>query len=195
MVWLSSAIFVLTWGHFLYQGVLDPYGGVNTLWPLFGISNQLLAAIALCVGTTVIIKMGKARYAWITVAPLAWLVVVTMSAGWAKLFAADPRLGFLANARFLRDAIATGTLPAGIGSVEVARRMIFNNYIDAAVAAFFMVAVVVILADSMREWFAVLGGRKPAVSTEVPFEPRALAAGGDLPGAALQPPFATSSQS
>ena len=176
MVWLSSAVFVLMWGHFLYNGVLDPYGGVNTLWPLFGISNQLLAAIALCVGTTVILKMGRARYMWMTILPLTWLVVVTMSAGWAKLFAGDPRLGFLANARFLRDAIATGTLPAGVATVEAARRMIFNNYVDAAVAAFFMVAVIVILADSIREWIAVLRGRKPVVSTEVPYEPRSVAA-------------------
>ncbi|MBA3890983.1 MAG: carbon starvation protein A, partial [Gemmatimonadaceae bacterium] len=129
MVWLASAMIVMMWGHFLYHGVQDPYGGVNTLWPLFGISNQLLAAIALCVGTTVIIRMGRGRYAWMTLLPLTWLVIVTMSAGWAKLFAPDPRLGFLANARFLRDAIATNTLPASIPGADVARRMIFNNYI------------------------------------------------------------------
>src|SRR6185503_2428645 len=171
----TSAIFVLMWGHFLYQGVIDPLGGVNSLWPLFGISNQLLAAVALCVGTTVIIKMGKARYTFVTLTPLAWLVAVTMSAGWAKVFSDDPKLGFLAHAGLLRSAVESGTLPAGVKTVAAARQMLFNDYLDAAVAAFFMVSVVVILADSLREWISVLGGRKPAVSTEVPFEPIAVA--------------------
>jgi carbon starvation protein len=179
MVWLSSAIFVAMWGHFLYQGVVDPLGGINSLWPLFGISNQLLAAVALCVGTTVIIKMGKARYAPVTLVPLGWLVTVTMTAGWAKLFSPDPKLGFLAHARFLRDTINARRLPPGANTIGEVSRMIFNDYLDAAVAAFFMIAVVVILADSIREWMSVLRGRKPAVSTEVPFEARAVVVGGD----------------
>ena len=174
---MSSAVFVAMWGHFLYQGVIDPLGGINSLWPLFGISNQLLAAVALCVGTTVIIKMGKARYAWMTILPLGWLVVVTMTAGWAKLFSPDPKLGFIAHARFLREAAASGRLPAGVKSVADAARMAFNDYLDAAVAAFFMVAVIVILLDSIREWTSVLRGRKPALSTEVPFEARPAMAG------------------
>jgi carbon starvation protein len=177
MVWLSSAIFVLMWGHFLYNGVLDPYGGVNSLWPLFGISNQLLAAIALCVGTTVIIRMGRGRYAWMTMLPLAWLVIVTMTAGWQKLFATDPRLGFLANARLLRDAIATNTLPAGIPGVAAAQRMIVNNYIDAAVAAAFMVAVAVILVASAHGWIQLWRRQVPMTSTEVPYEARVAVAG------------------
>ncbi|HEX7019186.1 MAG TPA: carbon starvation CstA family protein [Gemmatimonadaceae bacterium] len=167
---LSSAMIVATWGYFLYQGVLDPLGGINSLWPLFGISNQLLAAVALCVGTTVIIKMGKARYAWVTMLPLAWLAVVTMSAGWAKIFSADPKLGFISHGRMLASALAAGHLPALAKTASDAQRMIYNDYLDAAVAAFFMLAVVVILADSLREWTAVLRGRKPSVSTEVPFE-------------------------
>jgi carbon starvation protein len=167
---LSSAIFVAMWGQFLYQGVTDPLGGINSLWPLFGIANQLLAAVALCVGTTIIIKMGKVRYAPITLAPLAWLVIVTMTAGWAKIFSDDPRLGFLAHARLLSDQVAAGVLPRGAADATAAARMIFNDRLDAAVAAFFMIAVVVILADSAKEWVAVLRGRKPAVSTEVPFE-------------------------
>jgi carbon starvation protein len=174
---LSSALIVAMWGHFLWQGVIDPLGGVNSLWPLFGISNQLLAAVALCVGTTIIVKMGKARYAWITLVPLAWLVVVTMSAGAAKLFSADPKLGFIAQARALGAAQAAGTLPPGVKSAGDLSRMIFNNYLDAAVAAFFLVSVLVILADSAREWWAVLSGSKAARSTEVPFEPRAAVAG------------------
>jgi carbon starvation protein len=167
---LSSAIFVAMWGHFLYQGVTDPLGGINSLWPLFGIANQLLAAVALCVGTTVIVKMGKARHAWVTLLPLAWLVVVTMSAGWVKILSDDPKLGFLAGARALADAAASGVLPPGVRDATAAARMAFNARLDAAVAAFFMLSVVVILADSIREWLQVLGGRKPARSTEVPFE-------------------------
>jgi carbon starvation protein len=174
---LTSAVFVAMWGHFLYQGVIDPLGGINSLWPLFGISNQLLAAIALCLGTTVIIKMGRARYAPVTLVPLAWLVIVTMSAGWAKLFSDNPKLGFLAHARVLRAAAESGTLPAGVKTAADATRMAFNDYLDAAVAGFFMIAVIVILADSIREWAAVLRGRKAAVSSEVPFHARVAVAG------------------
>jgi carbon starvation protein len=167
---ISSALIVAAWGYFLYQGVVDPLGGINSLWPLFGISNQLLATVALCVGTTVIIKMGKARYTFLTLTPLVWLVAVTMTAGWQKIFSSDPRLGFLSHAESISAAIASGTLPASIASVEIGRRLVFNDYLNTAVAAFFMISVVVILAESMREWTSVLRGRKPAVSTEVPFE-------------------------
>jgi carbon starvation protein len=174
---LSSAMIVAMWGHFLWQGVIDPLGGINSLWPLFGISNQLLAAVALCVATTVIIKMGKARYAWVTLLPLAWLVVVTMTAGATKLFSPQPRLGFLAQARALQAAQAAGTLPPGVKSAGDLTQMIANNYLDAAVAAFFLVSVIVILLDSAREWIAIVSGAKAARSTEVPFQPRAFAAG------------------
>jgi carbon starvation protein len=172
-----SAVFVAMWGYFLYQGVVDPLGGINSLWPLFGISNQLLAAVALCVGTTVIIKMGKARFAWITMLPLSWLAIVTMSAGWEKLFSPDPKLGFISHAQQVQGLIASGTLPAAVTTISDAHRMMFNDYLDAAVAAFFMVSVVVILADSIREWWSVLGGAKPVISTEIPFEAREAYAG------------------
>ena len=169
---LASAIVVLCWGYFLYQGVTDPLGGVNTLWPLFGISNQLLATIALCVGTTVIIKMGKKKYAFITLIPLTWLTIVTMTAGYQKIFAADFKLGFLAHARWVESFVAAGNLPPGVKNVADTGRMIFNDRLDAGVAAFFMVAVIVILTSSIREWMAVINGSKAAVSTEVPFTPR-----------------------
>lgn len=165
----TSALFVCMWGYFLYQGVTDPLGGINSLWPLFGISNQLLATVALCVGTTVIIKMGKARYAFVTLLPMAWLVIVTMTAGLTKIFSADPKLGFLSHATLIEGQIAAGTLPANIKSVAAAQRMIFNDRLDAAVAAFFLVSVVVILAASIKEWLAVLNGRKATASGETPF--------------------------
>jgi len=174
---LSSAIFVAMWGHFLYQGVIDPLGGINSLWPLFGIANQLLATVALCVGTTVIIKTGKQRYAWVTLLPLAWLVIVTMSAAYTKIFSPDPRLGFLAHASLFSQQVAQGVTPKGVKSLIDASRIIFNDRVDAAVAAFFALSVLVILADSAREWWSVVRGSKPAVSSEVPFEGRVAVAG------------------
>src|SRR5450830_1619346 len=175
-VLMSSAIFVGMWGYFLYQGVMDPLGGINSLWPLFGISNQLLAAVALCVDTTIIIKMGKARYAWVTILPLAWLAAVTLTAGWQKIFAADPKLGFLSHARVLGNGLAIGALPNGVQTLADAKRLILNDHIDAAVAAFFLISVVVILVASAHEWFMVLSGRKAAKTSETPFEAANLAA-------------------
>ncbi|HEY4215627.1 MAG TPA: carbon starvation CstA family protein [Gemmatimonadaceae bacterium] len=173
----SSAAIVLMWGYFLYQGVTDPLGGINSLWPLFGISNQLLATVALCVGTTIIIKMGKAKYAFTTLLPLAWLTIICMTAGWDKIFSPDVKIGFLSHASSIQAIIAGGVLPASIKSMSDAHRMIGNDYLDAGVAAFFMISTVVILAASIREWTNVLGGTKPAVSSEVPFS--AIPATGD----------------
>ncbi len=175
-VLLASAMFVSMWGYFLYQGVLDPLGGINSLWPLFGIANQLLAAVALCVGTTVIIKMGKARYAFTTLVPLAWLVTVTMTAGWLKIFSPDPRLGFLAHARTVADKLAAGALPAGVKTAADAARVMFNDRLDAAVAGFFMVSVIVILTDSLWGWVAVLRGTRATNNTEVPYTATAITA-------------------
>jgi carbon starvation protein len=123
--------------------------------------------------------MGKAKYAPITIAPLAWLAIVTMTAGYQKIFAADPKLGFLARANLYESTIAAGNLPAGVSTIEAAQRFIFNDRVDAAVAAFFMISVIIIVADSARVWYNVISGRTPAISTEVPFEPRPIAAAGD----------------
>lgn len=161
---LSSAAIVAGWGYFLYQGVVDPLGGINSLWPLFGISNQLLAAVALCVGTTVLIKGGKARYAWVTLLPLAWLTVVTMTAGWQKVFSPDPRLGFLAHAESVKQAIAFGTLPAGITDVAAAQRLIFNDRLDASIAVLFMAVVVLVIIASVVEWTKVSTRRRAAAT-------------------------------
>src|SRR5205823_6012128 len=162
----SSACVVLGWGYFLYQGVVDPLGGINSLWPLFGIANQLLAAVALCVGTTILIKMGRQRFAWATLAPLAWLVAVTMTAGWQKVFSADPRLGFLAHAASLA------------GSADPhAGRLVFNDRLNTFVALLFMVVVGVLIVTSVREWWLVLSGRKRAETHETPYVERAYATG------------------
>jgi carbon starvation protein len=155
---LSSALIVAGWGYFLYQGVVDPLGGINSLWPLFGIANQLLATVALCVATTIIIKMGKARYAWVSLAPLVWLVTVTMTAGVQKVFSPDPKLGFLAHARSLEGSLDPD-----------AARLMFNDRLDAYVALVFMTVVGLVVLASAREWILVLTGRKKAEVREAPF--------------------------
>jgi carbon starvation protein len=161
---VASALVVAGWGYFLVQGVLDPLGGINSLWPLFGISNQLLAAVALCVGTTILIKGGKARYAWITLLPLTWVLIVTLTAGWQKVFAGDPRLGFLAHAALTAQQVADGVLDPARGA-----RLIFNDRLDAVVAIAFMLVTVLVVLASAREWMLVLTRRKPARAQESPF--------------------------
>ena len=155
---ISSALVVAAWGYFLYQGVIDPLGGINSLWPLFGIANQLLAAVALCVATTIIVKMGKMKHAWVTLVPLAWLASATLTAGYQKVFSPLPALGFLAHAR----SLANSTNPD-------AARMIFNDRVDAALALFFMVIVVVVILASAREWYLIAAGRKTPQVNEAPF--------------------------
>ncbi len=161
---LASAAVVAGWGYFLVQGVLDPLGGINSLWPLFGISNQLLAAVALCVGTTILVKAGKGRYAWVTLLPLAWVLMVTLTAGWQKVFAEDPRLGFLAHAALVAGQLASGAIEPGR-----AARLIFNDQLDAVVAIAFMLVTVLVVVASAREWILVLTRRRPAVVKETPF--------------------------
>jgi len=163
----TSAAVVVAWGYFLYQGVRDPLGGINTLWPLFGIANQLLAAIALCVATTILIKMHRARYLWITGIPLAWLVTVTFTAAWQKIFSPAPRIGFLAQAGQLEAALSSG----GVASTNVAQTqtLIFNARLDAVVCAVFLVLVAVVLIDSVRVWFGILRGSRESIVLEAPF--------------------------
>ena len=157
----NSALIVGAWGYFLWQGVKDPLGGINSLWPLFGISNQLLATVALCVATTIIIKMGRARYAAVTLVPLTWLVAVTFSASYYKIFDPNPRIGFLAHARQLA-ASATTLSPA-------TARLIFNDRLDAVVTGVLIVLIAMILIESTSEWVRILAGRKQPLVRESPF--------------------------
>jgi carbon starvation protein len=163
-VFLSSAIIVGGWGYFLYQGVTDPLGGINSLWPLFGIANQLLAVVAFGVATTILIKMNKTRFIWVTLVPMIWLVLVTQTAGYQKMFHSDPRIGFLAEAGRLSSLLESGQVAAG--QVAATQRLIFNNRLDAAVTALFAVLTLVIVVDSVREWVAILLRRKMAVLHE-----------------------------
>jgi carbon starvation protein len=171
MMWIpgvivTSAMVVAAWGYFLIQGVRDPLGGINSLWPLFGISNQLLATIALCVATTILLKMHGARYAWITFAPMVWLVTVTFTAGWQKISSPLPAIGFLAQA----DKLAAGAATAAT------QTLIFNARLDAAVCGLLMILVAVILVDSARVWVGILRGTADARVREAPFVPSRLQA-------------------
>ena len=161
----TSALIVGAWGFFLWQGVKDPLGGINSLWPLFGIANQLLATVALCVATTIIIKMHRTRYAAVTLVPLAGLVAVTFTASWHKIFDQEPRIGFLAQARLLAAGPAT----------KATARVIFNNRLDAVVTAVLVAMVTLVLIESVRQWIGVLSGREDARVKESPFVPTRLA--------------------
>ncbi len=167
-VFLTSALIVGAWGYFLIQGVVDPLGGINSLWPLFGISNQLLATIALCVATTILIKMGKTRFAWVTLLPLGWLVSVTMTASGQKIFHSNPRIGFLAHARSLVEQLAAGTVPAA--KIAETQRLIFNDRLDAMVTIVFATLVLLILFESGRHWWLYIFGQRKPVLSEAPME-------------------------
>ena len=158
----TSGLIVAAWGYFLWQGVRDPLGGINSLWPLFGIANQLLASVALCVATTIIIKLHRAKYALVTLAPLTWLVTVTFTASWHKVFDSDVRIGFLAQARQLT---AAGGNP----------RLIFNNRLDAVVTGILVVLVTLLLIESGRQWIGLISGKQLARTAEAPFVPTRLA--------------------
>src|SRR2546430_2388702 len=166
-VLLSSAFIVALWGYFLYQGVVDPLGGINSLWPLFGISNQLLAAVALVVATTILMKMGRLRWIWVTLLPMAWLVVITMTASYQKIFDANPRIGFLAYANALAAQIATGKIPAE--KIAETHRLIFNQHLDAAVTGVLAAMILVLIVEALAQWYSILSRRKEPVLHESPY--------------------------
>jgi carbon starvation protein len=166
---------VAAWGWFLYEGVIDPLGGINSLWPLFGLANQLLSVVALCLGTTLLIKMHKSKYLLVTLVPLCFMCAVTFSAGYLKVFSSDPRLGFLSGARsLLREA-------SGMADTTKAAELVRQAGVwrfDALVAAFFLVLVLAIVVSSARQWWQLIRGTKRVVLHEnefVPISPAQLA--------------------
>lgn len=167
----ATALSVTAWGYFLYQGVVDPLGGINTLWPLFGISNQMLAGIALIFGTTVLFKMGKKKYTWVTLIPTVLLLVVTLTAGWQKLFHSNPAIGFLSHANKFQEAYNNGEVLAPAKDLGEMRQILFNDYIDAALCAIFMLVVIMVFISAIRIWIKILKNQKLELH-ESPYIPR-----------------------
>ncbi|WP_288841390.1 carbon starvation CstA family protein [uncultured Deefgea sp.] len=161
---LGTAVAVSGWGFFVYQGVTDPLGGINTLWPLFGIGNQMLASMALLLGTVVLFKMKKERYIWVTLLPTTWLFITSMTAGWQKIFHENPKIGFLAQANRFKGAIADGTLLAPAKSIADMERIVFNNQINAGLCAFFMLVAVTMLIATIIHARKAFGHAKPTVN-------------------------------
>ena len=155
-----SALAVAAWGYFLYQGVIDPLGGINTLWPLFGISNQMLAGIALIMCTVVLFKMKRHRYAWVTIVPTAWLLVCTLTAGLQKVFHPTPSIGFLAHAQVFGDALASGKVIAPAKNATEMARIVFNDYVDATLAFLFVAVVVAMLVYGVISVLKAIGNPK-----------------------------------
>jgi carbon starvation protein CstA len=165
---LATGLCVAAWGYFLYQGVVDPLGGINTLWPLFGIANQMLAGIALILATSVLFKMKRGSYAWVTIVPTIWLLVCTLVAGWEKIFDANVKVGFVAHARKFQDAIDAGKLLAPAKSMAQMQRIVFNDYVDAALCGLFMFVVVAVLVYGVRTVMSARATGKPTAQ-ETPF--------------------------
>ena len=160
---LATALCVLAWGYFLHQGVVDPLGGINTLWPLFGIANQMLAGMALMLCAVVLFKMKRQAYAWVALLPTSWLLICTLSAGWEKTFSDNPKLGFLAIANKFQAMIDSGTIPAQYTEFQLAQ-LVFNNRLDAGLTIFFMGVVVVLAGFSPED--GPQGAAEPAADRQ-----------------------------
>src|SRR5215210_7868192 len=180
----ASAVVVAAWGYFLYTGVTNPLGGINQLFPLFGIANQLLAAVALTVATTLLIKSGRLKWAWVTAVPLAWDAAVTLTASWQKVFSDDPKLGFFAQRDKFQDALDQGDVLAPAKSIDDMHSVVTNSTVDGVLAALFAVLIVIVIADAARIWVRVLRSRAPQPTTETPFvQSQILAPAGLFPTA------------
>jgi carbon starvation protein len=175
-LWATSAIVVGAWGYFLYTGVTNPLGGINQLFPLFGIANQLLAAVALCVCTTLLIKSGRVKWAWITGIPLAWDATVTLTASYQKVFSDNPKIGFFAQRDAFNDAIAKGDVLPPAKNMDEMHQVVTNSTVDGILAALFATMIIIVILDSARIWIKALraGGHLPTF--EVPAVPSRLAA-------------------
>jgi carbon starvation protein len=171
-VLFSSALVVCGWGYFLYTGTIDPQGGINSLWPLFGIANQMLATIALCVASTILIKTGKAAFVWVTGIPLAWLLIITTTAACEKLFSSELRVGFLVHAQDLSDKLSAGTLATD--KIATAPQLIFNDYLDATLTALFLVLTWILALDTLRVCYCILAGKPHPPSSESSHTPSRL---------------------
>ena len=160
---LATLIAVAAWGFFVYQGVIDPLGGINSLWPLFGIGNQILAAMALTLGTAVLFKMKKQKYAWVTVAPTVFLLITCLTAGWQKIFHENPAIGFLAQAQKYSAAIAKGEVLKPAKTLDEMQTIVFSNYVDAVLCGFFMIVLIVMIVGTIRALRKALASDKPTV--------------------------------
>jgi carbon starvation protein len=179
-LWGTSAVVVLAWGYFLYTGVTNPLGGINQLFPLFGIANQLLAAVALTVATTLLIKSGRLKWAWVTGIPLAWDAVVTLTASWQKVFSGDPILGFFAQRERYATALDQGEVLAPAQDLDDMQTIVTNSTVDGVLAALFAILIVIVIGDAIRVWIQVLRRRRPAPLHEAPFVPSKIIAGSGL---------------
>ena len=171
----ATGLCVAAWGYFLYQGVVDPLGGINTLWPLFGIANQMLAGIALTLATVVLFKLKRERYAWVTVLPTLWLLACTLTAGWLKVFSDNPKIGFLAHAHKYQAALDKGELLAPAKSLAQMHQVVFNDYVDATLAFGFILLVVSIVLFGVRACWQAWQSQQPT-ARETPFVPLATKA-------------------
>jgi carbon starvation protein len=166
-VLIASTLIVAGWGYFLYVGVIDPNGGINILWPLFGIANQMLAAIALTVATGILVKSGKVRYAWVTALPLAWITIVTTVAAYQKIFSPDVKLGFFAGANDMASKLAAGTLAPD--RVAVAPTLIFNQRLDGWLTVIFAALMWIVVLAMVRVSLRHLGGKPVPPSSEATY--------------------------
>jgi carbon starvation protein len=183
-LWATSAIVVAAWGYFLYTGVTNPLGGINQLFPLFGIANQLLAAVALTVATTLIIKAGKLKWAWVTAVPLAWDAAVTLTASYQKVFSDDAKIGFFAQRERFQDALNAGEVLPPAKNIDDMNAVITNSTVDGVLAALFAALIIIVIVDASRIWFKAIRAREPLATTEAPFvESKILAPSGLFPTA------------
>ena len=165
---IATALTVFAWGYFLYQGVIDPLGGINTLWPLFGISNQMLAAIALILATVVLFKMKRERYSWTTMLPAGWLLVCTLTAGLEKIFHPNPKIGFLSHAFIFQSALQEGKVTAPAKSIGEMTQIVINDYVDAALCALFVLVVLSLLVFGVRSALAGWRSGRPTAVEAAP---------------------------